>query len=173
MGLTPYLACWLIMLDFYLPWTHLAEGGVVRGGVFVFCTPQRLRVSFCSKYVAMVIMGHVCDSTINCSRIGWRKLHPKLKGSKFSTLSLLRAALTRQSSVRHCTASYSFLFPPPPPPSGGRISSKDLIEAVGSLVSANLSCYVCGPPPMTEAIMDTLLRHCGLQERQIHYERWW
>lgn len=56
---------------------------------------------------------------------------------------------------------------------GGRISAADVTEAVGGLEREGLGCYLCGPPPMTEAMMEVLVGECGLRHQQIHYEKWW
>ena len=53
------------------------------------------------------------------------------------------------------------------------MSSMDVMNAVKTLGKERLQCYLCGPSPMTESMMHTLVTHCGLNSSQIHYEKWW
>lgn len=69
-----------------------------------------------------------------------------------------------------CVIIFS-LFPSSIP--GGHISTADVAAAVGSLDSATMSCYLCGPPPMTESLIEILVANCKLSHSQIHCEKWW
>ncbi len=53
------------------------------------------------------------------------------------------------------------------------MSTSDVVEALRGLNIEKVRCYLCGPPPMTESMMETLIRHCGILTNQIHYEKWW
>ena len=47
---------------------------------------------------------------------------------------------------------------------GRRINETDLLEVLGKVSSReNVQAFVCGPPPMTDAMVDVLTGHkCGL-----------
>eukprot|EP00397_Hematodinium_sp_SG-2012_P028091 GEMP01029556.1.p1 GENE.GEMP01029556.1~~GEMP01029556.1.p1 ORF type:complete len:467 (+),score=95.83 GEMP01029556.1:51-1451(+) len=54
---------------------------------------------------------------------------------------------------------------------GGRIAQKNIDEALGFLGDKPL-CYLCGPNQMSEDI-SRVLTTCGVDERDIRYEKWW
>ncbi|KAJ1102159.1 hypothetical protein NDU88_007213 [Pleurodeles waltl] len=51
----------------------------------------------------------------------------------------------------------------------GRISEKDLAK---SLQDANNLCYICGPPPMIEAVCRQL-ENLNVPRDKIRFEKWW
>ncbi|KAL5466981.1 hypothetical protein EMCRGX_G031146 [Ephydatia muelleri] len=53
-----------------------------------------------------------------------------------------------------------------------RITREDLTQAVATLDLLNLFCFVCGPPPMTDNVIQCL-RDVGVPQNCIQYEKWW
>jgi len=54
-----------------------------------------------------------------------------------------------------------------------RISRDDLEQCLSRLQPAdNLTCYLCGPQPMVDAITTTL-EQLGVENNQIYNEKWW
>lgn len=53
--------------------------------------------------------------------------------------------------------------------SGGRITEEELQANVDP---QRTLCYLCGPPPMIEAVSQTLM-HLGLPKDRIVFEKWW
>jgi len=54
----------------------------------------------------------------------------------------------------------------------GRITESSLEEAISSLDRSQLTCYICGPPPMIQHVSD-ILRKLNIDESRIHFEKWW
>ena len=54
----------------------------------------------------------------------------------------------------------------------GRINESSLQEAISSLDRSQLTCYICGPPPMIKHVTD-ILRKLNIAETRIHFEKWW
>lgn len=54
----------------------------------------------------------------------------------------------------------------------GRISDTSLKEAVSSLDRSQLTCYICGPPPMIKHVTD-ILHRLNIGDSRIHFEKWW
>ena len=52
---------------------------------------------------------------------------------------------------------------------GGRISKEALRDAVGN---SKPVCMVCGPPPMTDSVVEAL-SHVGVSSDNVLYEKWW
>ncbi|CAL4080993.1 unnamed protein product, partial [Meganyctiphanes norvegica] len=55
---------------------------------------------------------------------------------------------------------------------GGHITEDVLRNTLSSMDLSSLKTFVCGPPPMIEAIESSLLK-CNLEHHQILYEKWW
>ena len=65
--------------------------------------------------------------------------------------------------------------PVPLPVPAGRISHQHYEEALLGLASGRrdqVSCFICGPPPLIEAATESLTA-LGVPEDSIHFERWW
>lgn len=57
---------------------------------------------------------------------------------------------------------------------GRRLSVQDVIDALGGPQRMRESvCYVCGPKGMTDAFVDVLQRHPGMDENRLMFEKWW
>ena len=54
----------------------------------------------------------------------------------------------------------------------GRISDSSLKEAVSSLDRSQLTCYICGPPPMIKHVTD-ILHRLNIGDSRMHFEKWW
>jgi len=54
----------------------------------------------------------------------------------------------------------------------GRINESRLQEVVSSLDRSQLTCYICGPPPMIKQVSDILYK-LDIAENRIHFEKWW
>lgn len=56
----------------------------------------------------------------------------------------------------------------------GRITDEMLEAALGNVADrAKTLCYVCGPPRMTDAIVEFLKSRRGMDERRVLCEKWW
>jgi hypothetical protein len=57
---------------------------------------------------------------------------------------------------------------------GGRISAAAISTALSGLQRSPLHCYVCGPPPMLDTMVDILTSdQCSVDSGRIHFEKWW
>ncbi|XP_032780804.2 oxidoreductase NAD-binding domain-containing protein 1 [Daphnia magna] len=54
----------------------------------------------------------------------------------------------------------------------GRVMEEDLRLAISKSYVENVICFICGPPPMADAIHSQLLK-MGVTAKQIKYEKWW
>ncbi|KAI9556142.1 hypothetical protein GHT06_018716 [Daphnia sinensis] len=54
----------------------------------------------------------------------------------------------------------------------GRLMEKDLQLAISKSDIDNVICFICGPPPMTDAFHSQLIK-MGVTAKQIKYEKWW
>lgn len=65
---------------------------------------------------------------------------------------------------------------------GRRITEPDLVRAIDGFKEpvfgakhdrANTACYVCGPPKMTDEIVEFLRKQEGMAEERVLCEKWW
>lgn len=63
----------------------------------------------------------------------------------------------------------------PPQLKVGRIMVSDLDAALGKDMAGRAStvCYVCGPPRMTDAFVETLATREGMDRERVLCEKWW
>lgn len=55
-----------------------------------------------------------------------------------------------------------------------RLLESDVIELLGVPTRrAELLCYICGPPPMTDYLVDMVRREEGILSGQVLCEKWW
>lgn len=56
----------------------------------------------------------------------------------------------------------------------GRMNDDDLSEALGDVDErTNTVCYVCGVPPMTDWLVQTVRKAGGMEESRVFSEKWW
>lgn len=57
----------------------------------------------------------------------------------------------------------------------GRITAEELDQALGRDVKwrKNVVCYVCGPPQMTDEIVEYLSTQPGMAKSRVFCEKWW
>ena len=56
----------------------------------------------------------------------------------------------------------------------GRIGDGDVRKAISVLQASELQCYVCGPPPMLDSMVEILTsERCRVERDRIHFEKWW
>jgi len=56
----------------------------------------------------------------------------------------------------------------------GRMMEKDLLKAIGRIEQRTSTvCYVCGPPTMTDEIVQFLQSQEGMEDTRVLCEKWW
>jgi len=56
----------------------------------------------------------------------------------------------------------------------GRVSGEDLEAALGAENDrSGTVCYVCGPPAMTDSMVEYLSGRKGMESRRVLCEKWW
>ncbi|EKG18272.1 Oxidoreductase FAD/NAD(P)-binding protein [Macrophomina phaseolina MS6] len=58
-------------------------------------------------------------------------------------------------------------------PSYRRLNTKDVLEALSSSGREQTVCYVCGPPQMTDELVDLLRGQEGMSADRVLCEKWW
>lgn len=102
---------------------------------------------------------HICYSAKNTQELLFKN----------SILDMVREFPEAVSCQFHVTRQSSEVEAPLQPlTSHGRMSA----EQLQTLVQPQTLCYLCGPPPMIEALSRTL-RTLGLPEDRILFEKWW
>lgn len=54
-----------------------------------------------------------------------------------------------------------------------RLTSKDVLEALGESDREQTVCYVCGPPQMTDELVEFLRGQQGMSADRVLCEKWW
>lgn len=58
-------------------------------------------------------------------------------------------------------------------PAHRRLSSDDVLEALGDAQRDKTVCYVCGPPQMTDELVELLREQDGMSADRVLCEKWW